>query len=82
MRTLYAHPRSQAARAAAAAGARNRDAVDLELRPAEQDVEVVSGAATFHIRTLRAEDFPPLPEPGGENVVEVPRPRATRRTRS
>jgi DNA polymerase-3 subunit beta len=44
----------------------------FELRPAEQDVEVVSGAATFHIRTLRAEDFPPLPEPGGENVVEVP----------
>ena len=44
----------------------------FELRPAEQDVEVVSGSATFHIRTLRAEDFPPLPEPGGENVVEVP----------
>ena len=44
----------------------------LELRPAEQDVEVISGSATFHIRTLRAEDFPPLPEPGGENVVEVP----------
>jgi DNA polymerase-3 subunit beta len=44
----------------------------LELRPAEQDVEVVSGNATFHIRTLRAEDFPPLPEPGGENVVDVP----------
>ena len=44
----------------------------FELRPAEQDVEVVSGSATFHIRTLRAEDFPPLPEPGGENVVDVP----------
>jgi DNA polymerase-3 subunit beta len=44
----------------------------LELRPAEQDVEVVSGSATFHIRTLRAEDFPPLPEPDGESVVEVP----------
>ena len=44
----------------------------FELRPAEQDVEVRSGSATFHIRTLRAEDFPPLPEPGGENVVEVP----------
>ena len=44
----------------------------LELRPAEQDVEVVSGSATFHIRTLRAEDFPPLPEPGGDTVVEVP----------
>jgi DNA polymerase III subunit beta len=46
--------------------------VSFELRPAEQDVEVVSAAATFHIRTLRAEDFPPLPEPGGENIVEVP----------
>ena len=44
----------------------------FELRPAEQDVEVVSGSATFHIRTLRAEDFPPLPEPGGESVVDVP----------
>ncbi len=43
----------------------------LEMRAAEQDVEVTSGSATFHIRTLRAEDFPPLPEPGGESV-EVP----------
>ena len=33
--------------------------VSLELRAAEQDVEVVSGKATFHIRTLRTEDFPP-----------------------
>ncbi|MBA3327357.1 MAG: DNA polymerase III subunit beta [Solirubrobacterales bacterium] len=44
----------------------------LELRAAEQDVEVVSGSATFHIRTLRAEDFPPFPEPGGDAVVKVP----------
>ncbi|MDQ3849547.1 MAG: DNA polymerase III subunit beta [Actinomycetota bacterium] len=44
----------------------------LELRTAEQDVEVVSGAATFHIRTLRAEDFPPLPEAGDDPAVEVP----------
>ncbi|MDX6677920.1 MAG: polymerase subunit beta [Solirubrobacteraceae bacterium] len=44
----------------------------LELRPAEQDVEILSGSATFHIRTLRAEDFPPLPEPGGDTVVSVP----------
>src|ERR1700693_2886169 len=35
--------------------------VSLELRPAEQDVELISGGATFHIRTLRSEDFPPLP---------------------
>jgi DNA polymerase-3 subunit beta len=44
----------------------------LELRSAEQDVEILSGSATFHIRTLRAEDFPPLPEPGGDTVVQVP----------
>ena len=39
------------------------DTVSLELRAAEQDVELTSGSATFHIRTLRLEDFPPLPEP-------------------
>ncbi|MGO9885989.1 MAG: DNA polymerase III subunit beta, partial [Solirubrobacteraceae bacterium] len=39
------------------------DAVSLELRSAEQDIEIVSGNATFHIRTLRGEDFPPFPEP-------------------
>jgi DNA polymerase-3 subunit beta len=37
--------------------------VTLELRSQQQDVEVVSGAATFHLRTLRAEDFPTLPAP-------------------
>src|SRR3954452_20862231 len=36
--------------------------VSVELRPTEQDVEIVSGSATFHIRTLRLEDFPPLPD--------------------
>ena len=51
----------------------------------------------FHLRTLRAEDFPPLPEPGGDDAsssVPAPgvrrdgrhasraRPRATRRARS
>jgi DNA polymerase III subunit beta len=46
--------------------------VTLELRPSEGDVEIASGSATFHIRTLRSEDFPPLPEPGGDAVVEVP----------
>ena len=48
--------------------------VSLELRPSEQDVEIISGSATFHIRTLRAEDFPPLPEPSGENTLSVPAP--------
>jgi DNA polymerase III subunit beta len=44
----------------------------LELRPAQQDVELVSGNATFHIRTLRAEDFPPFPEPHDESAVGLP----------
>jgi DNA polymerase-3 subunit beta len=46
--------------------------VSLELRAAEQDVEIVSGKATFHIRTLRTEDFPPFPEPNAEGVVSLP----------
>jgi DNA polymerase-3 subunit beta len=48
------------------------DAVTLEVRSAQQDVELTSGGATFDIRTLRSEDFPPLPEPGGDAVVTVP----------
>jgi DNA polymerase-3 subunit beta len=46
--------------------------ISLELRPAEQDVELVSGKATFHIRTLRAEDFPPFPEADPEHAVSLP----------
>ena len=46
--------------------------VSLELRPAEQDVEIVSGNAIFHIRTLHAEDFPPFPEPDTSTAVAVP----------
>ncbi len=46
--------------------------VSLELRPTEQDVEVICGPAKFHIRTLRSEDFPTLPEAGGDEVVDVP----------
>jgi DNA polymerase-3 subunit beta len=46
--------------------------VSLELRSAEQDVEVVSGNARFHIRTLRGDDFPPFPEPEPDTSVEVP----------
>jgi DNA polymerase III subunit beta len=46
--------------------------VSLELRSAQQDVELVSGTATFDIRTLRAEDFPPFPEPEDDGVVSMP----------
>jgi DNA polymerase-3 subunit beta len=44
----------------------------LELRPSEQDVELISGSAVFHLRTLRLEDFPPLPEGDPSTPVRVP----------
>ncbi|HEV2944578.1 MAG TPA: DNA polymerase III subunit beta [Solirubrobacteraceae bacterium] len=44
----------------------------LELRAAEQDVELISGSATFHLRTLRAEDFPTLPAPTPESRITLP----------
>ncbi len=47
-------------------------AVSIELRAAENDVELVSGNATFHIRTLRTEDFPPFPEPEPSTSITVP----------
>src|SRR5215218_734026 len=50
------------------------DEVTLELRASEQDVELVGGAATFHIRTLRLEDFPPFPDVEAEGRVQVPGP--------
>jgi DNA polymerase-3 subunit beta len=46
--------------------------VTMELRSAEQDVELICGPTTFHLRTLRAEDFPSLPEPSGDSRVTLP----------
>ena len=46
--------------------------LSLELRAAQSDVELVSGSATFHLRLLRAEDFPTLPSPVAENRVTLP----------
>jgi DNA polymerase-3 subunit beta len=48
------------------------ETVSLELRPSEQDVEIVAGSATFDIRTLRLEDFPPLPEVEDDGSIAVP----------
>jgi DNA polymerase-3 subunit beta len=48
------------------------DSVSIELRPTEQDVEIVSGSANFHLRTLRLEDFPPLPDAEGDGRLEIP----------
>jgi DNA polymerase-3 subunit beta len=44
----------------------------LELRTAEQDVELICGPSTFHLRTLRAEDFPNLPAPAPDSRVSLP----------
>jgi DNA polymerase-3 subunit beta len=55
---------------------KSAERVEFELRPDQQDVEVIAGHAKFHLRTLRAEDFPPLPGVGGsdsgDTVVTVP----------
>jgi DNA polymerase-3 subunit beta len=44
----------------------------MELRSAEQDVELISAASTFHLRTLRAEDFPTLPVPAPDTRIALP----------
>ncbi|MGH2915743.1 MAG: DNA polymerase III subunit beta [Solirubrobacteraceae bacterium] len=44
----------------------------MELRAAEQDVELICGATTFHLRVLRAEDFPTLPSPAPDTRVTLP----------
>ncbi|HTA14649.1 MAG TPA: DNA polymerase III subunit beta [Solirubrobacteraceae bacterium] len=44
----------------------------LELRSQEQDVELISGSAKFHLRTLRAEDFPTLPAPNADTRMTLP----------
>lgn len=46
--------------------------VTLELRPQEQDVELISGSAKFHLRTLRSEDFPTLPAPDAATRMTIP----------
>jgi len=44
----------------------------MELRSTEQDVELICGPATFHLRTLRSEDFPTLPAPTPETRITLP----------
>ena len=48
------------------------DTVTLEMRPQEQDVELISGSAKFHLRTLRSEDFPSLPAPDAATRMTLP----------
>ena len=48
------------------------DALSLEYRTSEQDLELISGAARFHLRTLPPDDFPKLPEPHSESALSMP----------
>ena len=48
------------------------DQMTLELRTTEQDVELICGSATFHLRTLRSEDFPTLPAPSADTRITLP----------
>jgi DNA polymerase III subunit beta len=49
-----------------------KDDLSLEYRATQQDVEVISGPARFHLRTLSVEDFPKLPESPAEEGMTVP----------
>ena len=49
-----------------------KEDLTLEYRSSQQDVEVVSGPAKFHLRTLPAEDFPKLPDAPDSGVLTVP----------
>jgi DNA polymerase-3 subunit beta len=45
----------------------------LSVREAERDVEISSGASTFHVRLLPSGEFPKLPAPEGDSVT-IPAP--------
>jgi len=45
------------------------EAVEIESREAERDVEIRSGGSSFHLRVLPAEDFPKFPEPQAEPLM-------------
>jgi DNA polymerase-3 subunit beta len=49
-----------------------KEQVTLEYRSSQQDVEVVSGPARFHLRTLPPEDFPKLPDKPADGALSVP----------
>jgi DNA polymerase-3 subunit beta len=49
-----------------------KEDLSLEYRSAQQDVEVVSGPSTFHLRTLPSEDFPRLPDRPTDTSLSVP----------
>jgi DNA polymerase-3 subunit beta len=51
-----------------------KDELSFEYRSSQGDVELVSGPARFHLRTLPADEFPRLPEVGDATVMKLPSP--------
>jgi DNA polymerase-3 subunit beta len=49
-----------------------KDDLSLAYRSTEQDVELTSGGATFHLRTLPPEDFPKLPDAPADGALALP----------
>ena len=49
-----------------------KDFISLEYRSSQQDLEVISGSASFHLRTLPREDFPKLPMTDPGAALSVP----------
>jgi DNA polymerase III subunit beta len=49
-----------------------KEELSLEYRSSQGDVELVSGSARFHLRTLPADEFPRLPEAGDAPVMRLP----------
>lgn len=41
---------------------------EIEYLPSERTVALTSGSSNFHLRTLNDQDFPPLPEAGGDTI--------------
>lgn len=48
------------------------ESVTIEHRPEPGDVELKAGTAEFHVRTLRNDDFPKLPDADGGDSVVLP----------
>lgn len=46
--------------------------VEIAARESEGDVEIRSGSSNFHLRVLPPEDFPTLPEAGGDGAMKIP----------
>jgi len=48
------------------------EAVEIDSREGEGDVEIRSGSSRFHLRMLPTADFPSLPEPDRERALRLP----------